>query len=281
MGRVIGVCGRLMRPGAAVVATIVVLVALAWGGAAIGSAEDIYSTGDAAASETPVVDRSAQQVAPPCSPVTCTPTPTPAFCGRTLGTCTPTVTATPTQTPTFTVTATPTWTPTLTATPSLSVAPTSTVIGPAGGSMSAGALGFRVPAGAVSSDVTFESQPRAVPTPYGGLDPIGAFALFANGGAITQFSQDLRITFRYDPAAVGAVDESTLWMFIVVNGARSPLSNCALSVDSFSHLIVCTTSHFTDFEIAGVPLPTPTPRPTSTPANRRSLLPLSMRNAGP
>jgi photosystem II stability/assembly factor-like uncharacterized protein len=157
----------------------------------------------------------------------------------------------------------PTATPTLPAvSPTSTPAAVATVVGPSGGKLATGetqgTVCLKVPAGAVSSDTTFEIKPRPIPTVTPGQRAITAFSLDANGGTVTQFNTDLVVSLRYDPAALGSVDPSTLTIYRTSGGIRERLPT---TVDLSNNLVQTTTNHFSDFEVSGVDLPTPTPRP--------------------
>src|SRR5437879_5342135 len=72
--------------------------------------------------------------------------------------------------------------------------------------------------GAVSGDVTFALTPLTPPPASSGIHPLAAFLLTADGGGVTQFGADITIMVGYDRARLQGVDETTLAIYIVLNG---------------------------------------------------------------
>jgi hypothetical protein len=169
----------------------------------------------------------------------------------------PTRTVTPTRTPTATrvpgaATAIPSATPSAAPTPTATMVPAATTLGPAGGTLRTddGVLEARIPAGAVDGYVLFSVEPRLRQPRSDGYRAIRAFALTADGGRVTWFNgHEITVTVRFDPAALGSVDGATLTAFVIDGHRRIALST---SVSPFAGTATFMTSHFSEFEIAGV-----------------------------
>jgi len=167
--------------------------------------------------------------------------------------------------------------------PTATVAPASTVVPATGGTLRAaggsGTLTIDVPSGAVGSSTSLDFVPLPLPTATAGAYPIAAFSLLANGGATTTFNEDIVITFRYDGATLGSVNERTLKLYI--RRSNGTLEELPSTVDTVLRTITARTRHFTEFELSGSTLPEPTPRATAAPDALKAYLPVAPRRHGP
>ncbi len=77
-------------------------------------------------------------------------------------------------------------------------------------------------------------------------------AIINSTTTLSSFDEPLTITMDYDPTTLGDIDESTLTIYRYDAPTWTELSDCA--VNTSLHTVTCTTNHFSDFALFGLPV---------------------------
>jgi len=129
------------------------------------------------------------------------------------------------------------------------------------------------PPGAVDVPIIVHFAPQPLPAPLNDLQPILAFNLTAQdeqGIPVTTFSLPILILIRYSDGDVTKIDEASLTIYYQ-DAASGQWTALLTLVDAANNLAWATTTHLTQFVLAGTQTATP----------HRVYLPLIVKNHWP
>lgn len=126
-------------------------------------------------------------------------------------------------------------------------------------------IGLDIPAGFATSSAVFQAIQLSTSLVIGeagnpalGVEAVNNYmfrlnALSGNDVLINTFNASITVTVTYRDIDIGSFNEASLWIYRYDGSTWYPLDACV--VDTVANTVTCTTTHFSDFTLGGIPSP--------------------------